>query len=129
MDMRILVVDDNLTVLDSLRVMLTAHGYGVDTACNGLDASEKLQNKIYDLLIIDHLMPVMNGIQLIKNLRQIKQYLLTPIIFMTTQGKSSLQSEYKDSLFTVLIDKPIDKENLLSLIGNYQSSNTSYQSL
>ncbi len=127
--MKILVVDDNQAVLDSLSAMLTAHGYYVDTACNGLDASEKSQSENYDLLIIDHLMPIMNGIQLVKNLRQIVQYSLTPVIFMTTQGQSAVQSEYQSGLFNALVDKPIAEENLLNLIVNYQRSNTRRQSL
>jgi CheY-like chemotaxis protein len=127
--MKILVVDDNQAVLDSLSAMLTIHGYCVETACNGLDASEKSQGESYDLLIIDHLMPIMNGIQLVKNLRQIDQYSLTPIIFMTTQGQNAVQSEYKSGLFNALVDKPIAKENLLRLIANYQRSNSLRQSL
>jgi CheY-like chemotaxis protein len=127
--MKILIVDDNQVVLNSLSAMLIAHSYCVDTACNGLDASEKSQNQSYDLLIVDHLMPIMNGIQLVKNLRQIEQYSLTPIIFMTTQGQSALQSEYQSGLFNALVDKPIAEENLLNLIASYQRSNTLRQSL
>jgi DNA-binding response OmpR family regulator len=127
--MKILVVDDKQAILNSLGAALTAHGYDVDTACNGLDASEKSQNEVYDLLIIDHLMPIMNGIQLVKNLRMNEQYHSTPIIFMTTQGQNSVQSEYKNGLFSDLIDKPINEEKLLILIGNYQNSNTHSQSL
>lgn len=127
--MNILVVDDKQAILTSLDALLTAHGYYVDTACNGLDASEKSQNKIYDLLIIDHLMPIMNGIQLVKKLRQIKEYVATPIIFMTTQGQDSVQAECDSALFSALIDKPINEDELLSLIESHQSSNTRYLSL
>ena len=127
--MKILVVDDNRAVLDSLSAMLTSHGYCINTACNGLDASEKSQSEVYDLLIIDHLMPIMNGIQLVKTLRQVEQYSQTPIIFMTTQGKSTLKPEYQSGLFTDLIDKPIDEESLLNMLANYQSSNTRSMSL
>lgn len=127
--MHILVVDDKEVILTSLKETLTAHGHQVDTACNGLDASEKSQNTIYDLLIVDHLMPIMNGIQLVKRLRQTETYAFTPIIFMTTQGMSAVQSEYDSGLFTGLIDKPIDEDKLLSLIASQQNSNTRYLSL
>ena len=50
-----------------LSVLLVANGYQIDTACNGLDASEKCQTSHYDILIIDHLMPIMNGIKFVEN--------------------------------------------------------------
>ena len=127
--MKILIVDDNQAVLDSLCTMFIKHGYSVDAACNGLAASERLHQETYDLLIIDHLMPIMNGIQLVKKLRQIDKYLVTPIIFMTTQGQNSLQAEYQSGLFNNLIDKPIDEESLLGLVGSYQKSNSHSLSL
>lgn len=127
--MKILIVDDNQTVLDSLCSMFIKHGYKVDAAVNGLAASEKLHKETYNLLIIDHLMPIMNGIQLVKKLRQIDKHLVTPIIFMTTQGQNSLQAEYQDGLFTHLVDKPIDEESLLGLVASYQKSNSHALSL
>ena len=127
--MHILVVDDKQVVLDSLRAALTAQGYFVDTALHGLAASEKLQNTVYDLLIIDHLMPIMNGIQFTKHVRQNECYDNTPIIFMTTQGQSSIKSLCNTDLFSAVIDKPINESNLLKLIKELLSSNTRYQLL
>lgn len=127
--MRILIVDDKQHILDSLSVLLVANGYQIDTACNGLDASEKCQTSHYDILIIDHLMPIMNGIQLIKKLRQTELYSQIPIVFMTTQGCSSVQVEFESGLFSDVIDKPINEDKLLNLIVSYQKSNTRCQSL
>ena len=127
--MHILVVDDKQAILDSLSAILTAHGYFVDTACHGLAASEKLQNTVYDLLIVDHLMPIMNGIQLTKHVRQHELYLNTPLIFMTTQGHNSVKSICDSNLFTAIVDKPVDEQNLLNLINDLLSSNSRYQLL
>ncbi|MGB2739627.1 MAG: response regulator [Cognaticolwellia sp.] len=128
--MRILVVDDKPAILNSLSELLTAHGYLIDTAHHGLAASEKLQNTDYDLFIIDHLMPVMNGIQLTKHVRQLENYNTnTPIIFMTTQGQNAVKLVCDTSLFNAIVDKPIDEQNLLKLINDLLSSNTRYQLL
>ena len=127
--MQVLVVDDKKVILDSLSRVLTAQGYFVDTAIHGLSAYEKLQNSNYDLLIIDHLMPIMNGIQLTKLVRQNKHYTNAPIIFMTTQGQKSLQLQCNTDLFSAIIDKPIDEPYLLKLINDLLSSNTRYQLL
>ncbi|MBA6223885.1 MULTISPECIES: response regulator [unclassified Colwellia] len=127
--MKILVVDDNPLILNSLSDLLFAQGYCVNTGCHGLDASEKLQNEYYDLVIVDHLMPIMNGIQLTKHIRQHKTYLDTPVILMTTQGHQSLKLICNTNLFSAVIDKPIDVQNLLKLIKSLLSVNTRYQLL
>ena len=127
--MKILVVDDNSVILDSLSELLFAQGYFVSKACHGLDASEKLQKKYYDLVIVDHLMPIMNGIQLTKHIRQHKIYVDTPVILMTTQGHQSLKLICNTDLFSAIIDKPVDVENLLKLVNNLLSVNTRHQLL
>ena len=92
-------------------------GYNVETAVNGLDALEKIKSNNYQLIIVDHLMPLMNGVQLTKNLKYTEQYKNIPILFMTTQGAETvkLMPEYK--LFFSVIDKPINKVQLLNLIS------------
>ena len=127
--MQILLVDDKKNILTSVTETLIAYGYSVDTACNGLDALEKLHDKSYDLFVIDHLMPIMDGINLVKNLRKIDYYVQTPVIFMTTQDPNAIQAEYGNELFSALIGKPLEKEKLLNLINHFQSSNTRTQSL
>ncbi|SEK38167.1 two-component system, chemotaxis family, response regulator CheY [Colwellia chukchiensis] len=127
--MNILVVDDKAIVIDKLSGLLSASGYAVASAINGLDASEKLQQADYDLLIVDHLMPIMDGIQLVKNLRQNEKYNHTPIIFMTTQGQDSVKQLCNIDMFTAVIDKPIDEQKLLDLVTSLESANSRYQSL
>lgn len=127
--MQILVVDDKQIILDSLSRLLIKHGYNVDTACNGLAAAEKLQISDYDLFIVDHLMPVMNGIQFTKHIRQNINYNTIPVIFMTTQGKDTIHSLCDTSMFTAIIDKPIAEQALLKSINSLLTSNTRSQSL
>ena len=67
--MHILVVDDKSAVRLALTNILEQQGHSVRTAFNGLDAFEKAHSELFDLYIIDHLMPVMNGILLSKNLK------------------------------------------------------------
>tara|TARA_R110000737_G_scaffold258595_1_gene267169 strand:- start:2877 stop:3260 length:384 start_codon:yes stop_codon:yes gene_type:complete len=127
--MQVLVVDDKQVILDSLSKLLIAHGHFVDTANHGLAASEKLQTSDYDLLIIDHLMPIMNGIKLTKLVRQNQCYANVPVIFMTTQGQKSIEMHCNTDIFSAIIDKPIDEQQLVKLINELISSNTRYQLL
>lgn len=111
--MRILLVDDKQAVQDSLVSLLSQLGYEVETATNGLDAFEKAQNANFDLYIIDHLMPLMNGVQLTKNLKQTPQCKVIPILFMTTQGLDTVSKLEEFSQFSDVICKPVDSDNLI----------------
>jgi CheY-like chemotaxis protein len=114
--MNILVVDDKQSVLDLLSNILVPVGYCVQTACNGLDAFEKAQQQNFDLFIVDHLMPVMNGVQLTKNLKQHQPTSSTPVVFMTTQGIESAKNLPEYSLFDAVIAKPINEDLLINVI-------------
>jgi two-component system chemotaxis response regulator CheY len=114
--MNILVVDDKKLVRDSLFNLLTSCGYEVDCALNGLDALEKVKSGHYQLYIIDHLMPLMNGIQLTKNLKQDEHYKNIPILFMTTQGTEAVKVLPEFQFFSAVINKPINNDKLLDLI-------------
>ena len=67
---RILVVDDNPTNVEILRVRLTAQGYEVVTAVDGLDALEQARALDPDLVLLDVMMPKLDGISVLKELKQ-----------------------------------------------------------
>lgn len=127
--MHILVVDDKQAVRDSLITLLEGNGYTVHSACNGLDAFEKSQRFSYDLFIIDHLMPIMNGLQLTRNLSQQSTKVLSPILFMTTQGVDAINNTPEAPLFTTIFTKPINEENLLSQVAHLNNKNIQLHSL
>jgi len=111
--MNILLVDDKQAVKDSLESILSQLGYHVETASNGLDAFEKAQNADFELYIIDHLMPLMNGVQLSKNLKQTESCAEVPILFMTTQGLDVVNKLEEFALFSDVLCKPVNAEMLI----------------
>ena len=123
--MNILVVDDKKSVRDCVSNFLTALGHTVSTAVNGLDGFEKAQQAPFSLYIIDHLMPLMNGVTLTKNLKQAESCSNTPILFMTTQDKTSVEILPEFSLFDGLVSKPLNEVEFISavkcLIGSVPS--------
>ena len=125
--MHILVVDDKSAVRSTLTNILEQQGHSVQTAFNGLDALEKSQRESFDLYIIDHLMPVMNGVQLSKNLKSMPQLATTPIVFMTTQDVKSVKGLEEADLFYSLMAKPINETLLTNTLGeltNTESNGT-----
>ena len=115
--MKILVVDDTKSMQDCLSDFLGKLGHSVGIATNGLDAFEKAQQDNYHLYIIDHKMPLMDGIQLTKNLKKTKQCASTPILFMTTQALNTLKKSAEFPLFSAVISKPINEASFLSIFN------------
>ncbi|MEY8213740.1 MAG: response regulator, partial [Colwellia sp.] len=121
--MNILVVDDNKPVQEKLAALITSQGHTVDLAINGLDALGKAQQGDYQLYVIDHLMPLMNGVQLTKNLKTEHLSPLVPVIFMTTQGTQTLKSLAEFNLFDKVIDKPINEKHFLTILSELVNVN------
>jgi CheY-like chemotaxis protein len=121
--MNILVVDDNKAVQEKLAALIISQGHNVDLAINGLDALGKAQQGNYQLYVIDHLMPLMNGVQLTKNLKGNQLSSSVPIIFMTTQGTQTLKHLPEFSLFDKVIDKPIEEKCFLTILSELVDAN------
>jgi two-component system chemotaxis response regulator CheY len=116
MFMNVLVIDDKKSIRDVVSELLVSLGHSVTTAANGLDGFEKAQKKPYHLYIIDHLMPLMNGVVLSKNLKKISFCSQTPIIFMTTQGIDSVKRLPEFNLFSRVISKPVNEADFISVL-------------
>lgn len=127
--MYILLIDDKQPILDFVTPLLIEIGHIVETASNGLDAYEKAQKKPFDLYIIDHLMPVMNGLQLRKNLLNNQFTANTPAIFMTTQNLTEVTGLTRSLSFQSIITKPIDANSLLNAVNQSNEQNTTRYSL
>ena len=84
MDKVVLVVDDSATVRKFVSVSLSMQGFNVLTACDGMDALEKLPGSKVDLVITDLNMPNMDGFALIKALRETPEYKDLPVIILTS---------------------------------------------
>jgi adenylate cyclase len=85
---RILVVDDNPTNLEVLRVRLNAHGYEVVTAVDGEDALDRVHDLAPDLVLLDVMMPKVDGISVVKELKQDQTLRFTPIILVTAKSET-----------------------------------------
>lgn len=80
---RILIVDDEERIVNFLRAKLNASGYDVFTASNGLEGLEQAQAQEPDLVVLDLLMPKMDGLEMLKELRS---FSTIPVIILTAKG-------------------------------------------
>ena len=107
-DACILVVDDtemNLTVMQSL---LKKTDIRIDTALSGRDAVKMAGEKQYDVIFIDHMMPDMDGIETLSNIRNVGKSKLTPAVALTANAISGAREMYLDAGFTDYLSKPVD---------------------
>ncbi|MBW1668784.1 MAG: response regulator [Deltaproteobacteria bacterium] len=114
---RILVVDDDEMVLIALNELLSPKGYEVETVAGGKEALERLADHSYDLLMLDVIMPEMDGFELCKRVRQIKEYSKTPIVFLTAKSAEEDKVRGLEAGANLFLSKPISPEKLLSIIA------------
>ena len=84
MDKRILVVDDEPSIIKGLVFSLSQEGYAIDAAYDGEEALEKFQNNEYDLVILDVMLPKMNGLEVLQRIREGSGI---PVIMLTAKGE------------------------------------------
>ena len=113
---KILVVDDDELVLIALEALLSPSGYEVTTAINGDDALEKLNKKKFDLMILDILMPGMNGFELCEKVRALDEYKGVPIIMLTAKSGSEDKKRGMEMGANLFLPKPIAPQHLIDLI-------------
>ncbi|MCR5171270.1 MAG: response regulator [Treponema sp.] len=113
---KILAVDDSVSIRKSISFILGQEGYEVVEAIDGNDALAKARAAKFDLVITDINMPGMDGIELIKNLRQEAGYKFTPLIALTTENQMSKMEEGKAAGATGWIVKPFVAEKLLAVV-------------
>lgn len=130
---KLLIADDEIKIRETLKDYMTAKGMDVTLAQNGESALRKVQNKNFDLIVLDVMMPVMDGIEACKNMREFTD---TPVLFLSAlseekdllRGYKSGADDYITKPFplSVLYEKVLamikrskgaDKENKISLCG------------
>lgn len=115
-DIKILLVDDEPDILEILSYNLTAEGYQVFTAKNGVDGVDKAKKKKPHLIILDVMMPEMDGIEACEIIRGTKGLEDTIITFLTARGEDYSQVAGFDAGADDYITKPIKPKVLVSKV-------------
>ena len=108
---RILIVDDDDEIRELLEFDISHSGYFVDTASDGKEGLQKALNNSYDLILLDVMMPKMNGFDVCKNIRQAK--LSIPILMLTAKGTINDKTIGFDCGADDYLVKPFDVQEVL----------------
>lgn len=114
-EIEILLVEDNKVNQLMICKILINKGFKCDIAENGLEAVSKVKTKDYDLIIMDIMMPIMDGFEASKIVNELKPNI--PIIALTALSEDYNQEKFKDSKIKTVLNKPIDVDELSKTIN------------
>jgi two-component system, OmpR family, response regulator VanR len=113
MDIKIMVVEDDEHIRNTVKTFLLNTGYSVDTCSDGDEALERFYNKRYQLVILDILLPGMDGLELLKEIRRISD---APVLMMTALGEDGYQLSAFSNEADDYVTKPFSMQILLKRV-------------
>lgn len=113
----ILTVDDSPSVRQMIKMVLASAGHEVIEAGDGAEGLSKAKAGKFDLVLTDLNMPVMNGIAMIRGLRQLPAFTGVPIVFLTTESDDAMKQEARAAGATGWITKPFKPEQLHAVVA------------
>jgi CheY-like chemotaxis protein len=114
----VLVVEDDPDIRQAMAELLEDEGYECILAGHGLEALETLTRRTPSLLLVDLLMPVMNGVELIERVRRDERWSDLPIVVMTAAGERIVGVQL-DSLNVQILEKPVDIPSLAQVLARH----------
>lgn len=116
MSIKVLVVDDSAAIRKSISFVLEQGGYEIVEAEDGLLALDALEKNTVNLIITDVNMPNLDGIGLIRKVRESDRNRFVPIIVLTTESQNTKMDEGRAAGATGWIVKPFSAEKLISVV-------------
>jgi two-component system alkaline phosphatase synthesis response regulator PhoP len=125
---KIMVVEDNIDELKLIKMTLEPEGYEVVTAMNGKEAQEKISGNKPDFIVLDVMMPEMDGFSFCSWLKSNEIYRDIPVVLLTGVGGHIYDSKYPlkgvmQSEADEYLEKPLKPEDLLKTISKLLKSN------
>jgi CheY-like chemotaxis protein len=113
---KILIVDDEFDIVDVLGDLLTAEGYQVVTAANGREGLTRLRDAPVDLVLLDCMMPVVDGPEMLRMMREDERLLDIPVIMMSA---AEMRRRVQALGCSAFLKKPFDLNTLLETIARF----------
>jgi response regulator RpfG family c-di-GMP phosphodiesterase/signal transduction histidine kinase/HPt (histidine-containing phosphotransfer) domain-containing protein len=117
--LKVLTVDDNAMNLQLFCGMLKDTKIAIDTAGNGAMALELLERNTYDMVFLDHMMPVMDGVETLKEMRARGLCKDTPVIVLTANAVAGEKEMYLEEGFSDYLSKPVLGKQLKEMIQKW----------
>jgi DNA-binding response OmpR family regulator len=116
MPKKILLIDDDPKILVLEKTILTQGGFQVETAADGLEGLAKLKAGQFDGIVLDVMMPHMDGYETARQIRQLDNHKNTPIVMVTAAPERDAMSQGFKSGAVAFMGKPFTAKKLLSVV-------------
>ena len=110
----ILLVEDEPDILETLEMVLKMEGYEVVTAPNGKIGLERLKEQMPDLIVSDIMMPVLTGLEMLREIRSNPKYKEIPVLLMSAGGLTVKKEDYQ---WTEFLSKPFCLDHFLEVVA------------
>ena len=114
---RILVVDDDENILSLERTILEQKGFDVTAAAGGAEALRLLADRVFDLVLLDVMMPEVDGFTVCRKIKEDPRLKDIPVIFLTARGGGEALAEGFESGAVMYINKPFTANKLLTIVN------------
>lgn len=111
---KILIVDDEFDIVDVLGDLLTAEGYQVVTAANGREGLMRLHDSAVDLVLLDCMMPIVDGPEMLRIMREDENLVHIPVIMMSA---AEMRQQVQALGCSAFLKKPFDLNSLLGTVA------------
>lgn len=118
MSRKLLLVEDKPATRAQLLEILAETPFVVTCAEDGLDGLNRAKADTFDVVLADHKMPLLDGMNLLRNLRGLDAYKQTPLLLMSTQDVKHIEDSARRSGADLCLAKPIEKQRLLDLLAD-----------
>ena len=122
MPKRILVVDDDENILNLEKTILEQKGFEVTTAAGGAQALNMLADTAFDLILLDVMMPEVDGFTVCRKIKEDARLKDIPVIFLTAKGGGEALAEGFESGAVMYINKPFTANKLLTIVNTMLDS-------
>src|SRR3954464_2534167 len=116
MPYRVLVIDDETSIREAIRMTLEYEGYKIEEARSGQEGLDKAGKTDYDAILLDIKMPILDGIEVLENLKQ--QKVTSPVVMVSGHGDISTAVECTKRGAFDFLEKPLNRDKLLLSVRN-----------
>ena len=114
---KVFIVDDESEITEIVDTFLTEHGFQVTTENNPVEAIKKIKNVKPNVILLDIMMPGIDGYEICQRLKQDPEFTNTPVIFLTGKDRSDDMGRSFKSGGDMFIKKPFSCERLLEIVN------------
>ena len=118
---RVLIIDDEPELVKAVEVRLKANGYDVEVAYDGKAGIDKAKEVRPDLILLDFVMPMMDGYEVARELMADIEIKQIPIVVLTASQQKDLKTRFREIGINAFIVKPFETSDLLDMVNKYLS--------